>query len=92
MTRLLIFAAALALAGCGSTRTAEPEIRIQRVEVPVTVDCVPGDLRGPPAYPDGDAALRQAPSAAERYRLIAAGRLLRIARLAELEGVVKACR
>jgi hypothetical protein len=53
---------------------------------------VPEDIGPPPAYPDSDAALRDAGGAADRYQLLAAGRLLREQRLQRLEEVVKRCR
>ena len=92
MIRRLIPLAALALVGCGSNLKPEPEIRIQRVEVPVAVACVPESLPGPPAYPDTDEALRAAPDAAVRVGLIVAGRELRIQREAEVEPVLAGCR
>lgn len=55
-------------------------------------NCVPQGLAKAPAYPDTDAKLKAAGEAAERYQLLAAGRLLRIRRLAELERIVAACR
>lgn len=58
----------------------------------VPVSCVPKALPSPPAYPDSDTRLKQAGEAAERYQLMAAGRLLRIRRLAELERIVAGCR
>jgi hypothetical protein len=79
----------LMLAGCATT--GEPVIRTIEVKVPVAVDCVPVALSDTPSYPDTDAALRAATDAAERYRLVAAGRLLRDARLGELEPIIKAC-
>ena len=54
--------------------------------------CVPRALPGPPRYPDTDAALRAAPGAADRYQLLAAGRLLRQQRLEDLERVILGCR
>ena len=54
--------------------------------------CVPRTLPGPPRYPDTDAALRVAPGAADRYQLLAAGRLLRQQRLDDLERVILGCR
>ena len=54
--------------------------------------CVPKTLPRAPRYPDTDAALRDAGGAADRYQLLAAGRLLREGRLADLERVVEACR
>jgi hypothetical protein len=53
---------------------------------------VPQDLGPPPAYPDSEAALRDAGGAADRYQLLAAGRILRAERLAKLEEVVRRCR
>lgn len=54
--------------------------------------CVPRALPGPPRYPDTDAALRAAPGAADRYQLLAVGRLLRQQRLDDLERVILGCR
>ncbi|MFZ5721200.1 MAG: hypothetical protein ACOY5Y_17200 [Pseudomonadota bacterium] len=54
--------------------------------------CVPRNLPAPPRYPDTDSALRAAGGAADRYQLMAAGRLLRQKRLDELERVVAGCR
>jgi hypothetical protein len=53
---------------------------------------VPRNLPHPPKYPDSDQALREAGGAADRYQLMAAGRLLRIQRLAELERTIEGCR
>lgn len=82
--------AALLLSGCATTGT--PTVRTVTVDRPVAVACVPATLDGAPAYPDTDDALRGARDAAERYALIAAGRLLRIARLGEVEPVLETCR
>lgn len=54
--------------------------------------CVPKSLGPQPRYPDTDAALRAAPGAADRYQMMAAGRILRQERLDELERVVAGCR
>ncbi|THD53722.1 hypothetical protein [Phenylobacterium sp.] len=54
--------------------------------------CVSKALPRAPKYPDTDAALRDAGGAADRYQLMAAGRLLREKRLADLEKVVDGCR
>lgn len=59
---------------------------------PAKARCVPRTLSKPPKYPDTDAALRDAGGAADRYQLMAAGRILRDRRLAELEKVVEGCR
>ncbi|HLZ76032.1 hypothetical protein [Phenylobacterium sp.] len=60
--------------------------------VPVKEACVPKTLPKAPKYPDTDAALRDAGGAADRYQLMAAGRILRERRLNELEKVVDGCR
>jgi len=59
---------------------------------PPPKSCVPRNLPQPPRYPDTDAALRAAPGAADRYQLMAAGRILRQQRLEDLERVVQNCR
>ena len=77
------------LAGCA---TPEPTVRIVTVLKPVSVPCTPATLGGAPLYPDTDEALRSAIDAAERYRLLFVGRVLRDARLGELEPVILNCR
>ena len=59
---------------------------------PVLRSCVPRNLPESPAYPDTDAALRAAAGAADRYQLLAAGRLLRQQRLSDLERIIERCR
>ncbi|MBS0334795.1 MAG: hypothetical protein JSS35_18650 [Proteobacteria bacterium] len=54
--------------------------------------CVPKGFPKAPRYPDTDQALRDAGGAADRYQLMAAGRVLREHRLAELERLVEGCR
>jgi hypothetical protein len=54
--------------------------------------CVPKTFPRAPKYPDTDAALLDAGGAADRYQLMAAGRVLRSLRLAELEKIVEGCR
>jgi hypothetical protein len=91
MIRALPFA--LLLAGCGTTKIVQgaPIVTTVEVPVPVVAPCVPKSLASAPDYPDTNDALRAAPDAADRYRLLGAGRLLRSARLNELEGVVAGC-
>ena len=103
---LATLAGGLALAGCVTVRPTPrvaatptaPEAavpapdRVVRVIVPKAVKCVPDDLGAPPAYPDTDTALRGAGGAADRYQLLAAGRILREQRLQKLEDVVRRCR
>jgi glucose/arabinose dehydrogenase len=69
-----------------------PAPLVVRVPVPVKEACVPKALPKAPKYPDSDAALRDAGGAADRYQLMAAGRLMRERRLADLEKVVEGCR
>lgn len=71
---------------------AAPQTKVVRVIVTKPARCVPEDLAPPPTYPDSDAALRDAGGAADRYQLLAAGRLLREQRLQKLEDVVRRCR
>jgi hypothetical protein len=65
---------------------------VVRVPVPVKEACVPKGFPRAPKYPDNDAALRDAGGAADRYQLMAAGRILRDRRLSELEKIVDGCR
>jgi hypothetical protein len=66
--------------------------KVVRVIVAKPLKCVPDDIGPPPAYPDTDAALRDAGGAADRYQLIAAGRILRQQRLQKLEDAIRRCR
>jgi hypothetical protein len=82
-------AAALVLSACASARDVAPSVRI--VKVPVPIRCQ-SDLGPEPTWPDTDQALRSAPDLFARVRLLAAGRLLRIARHRELSAALDACR
>lgn len=90
MSRALICLAALALAGCGSNLKPEPEVRIQRVEVPVTVSCV---KRKPvdPDYPDTDEAILEAADPAALIGILGAGRVLREQFIRELKAAYSGC-
>ncbi|HEY3694197.1 hypothetical protein [Phenylobacterium sp.] len=90
MNRNLAVLAALALCGCA--HAPAPKIVTQLVKVPVAAACAPKDFRAPPATADTDAALRAAPGPAERYQLIAAGRLLKNQWITEAWSVLAACR
>lgn len=90
MKTLTLIAATMLLAGCGAK--PEPVVRTVTVNVPVAIECVPVTLGDAPSYPDTDEALRAATDAAERYRLVFLGRLLRDARLGEVESVILSCR
>jgi hypothetical protein len=104
---LLAAGLALALGGCQTLRRekpapppppkpAPPLIIIKPAPPPPPPpppkSCVPRTLAPPPRYPDTDAALRNAAGAADRYQLMAAGRILREQRLEDLERVVAGCR
>lgn len=67
-------------------------VRVPARPPPPPRACVPKTLPGPPGYPDTDAALRAAAGAADRYQLLAAGRILRKDRLEDLERVIAGCR
>lgn len=81
----------LLLTGCTAAPTPEPVKVPVEVKVPVPVGCIPAALDPAPVYPDTKAALMAATDAASRYRLLYAGRKLRMARLNELEPIVMAC-
>ena len=90
--KTLLLPLMLGLAACaGKTPPPEPIIQTVEVQVPVPQPCVPKTLGGVPTYVDSDAALKNAKDGAERYRLVYAGRLQRIARLGEVEPVIKSC-
>lgn len=86
----VVIAATLLLTACG--HQPEPIVRTVTVIKPVAVACIPATLDPAGSYPDTDEALRSAVDAAERYALVAAGRMLRDARLGELEPIIQACR
>jgi hypothetical protein len=65
---------------------------VVRQPYPVRTACVPKSLPPPPHYPDTARALRNAGGAADRYQLLAAGRILRARRLALLEKIIAGCR
>jgi hypothetical protein len=107
-TPVAMAAMAMALCACASVRPSlapapTPQLVVApppapvpppvvRPLLPVEKACVPKTLPRAPKYPDTDAALRDAGGAADRYQLMAAGRLLRERRLADLEKVVEGCR
>lgn len=70
---------------------AQPQHDVVTITAPAR-SCVPKTFPRAPKYPDSDAALRDAGGAADRYQLMAAGRLLRDRRLADLEKTVDGCR
>jgi len=91
MKTLAILPLLLVLGACAHA-APEPVIHTVEVKVPVAVACVPSSIRPSPTYPDTKEALKKSAGPAERYQLLAAGRLLRDQRLAEIEPVIDACR
>lgn len=91
---LLAAAGTVSLGACATRPEPEPEpvVRVQYVDRPVAVPCVDERVGGPPVYTDSDDALRAAPDAAERYRLVSLGRIERTARLEILEAALSVCR
>lgn len=81
----------LFLAACASA-PREPAVKVVEVKVPVPVTCVPKSLGPAPAYPDTDEAVRASAGPGDLLQLLAAGRLLRKQRSAEVEPVIAACR
>lgn len=92
ISRPLVLAAAicLGLGACAGGPPPEPRIVTRAVSVATPVRCRP-DLGAEPAYPDTDAALRAAPGLFDRVRLLAAGRLMRIARDAQKTAALARC-
>lgn len=89
LIRLLVGAALVALAACGTTR--EPQIRTVEVKVPILQACVPADLPPKPAaYADDRLAATTPPD--ERYKAVATANQQRKARLARIEPVIAGCR
>ena len=87
---LHIAATCTLLAACA--HAPEPKIVTKLVQVPVTVPCVPASFPQSPAFPDTPEAIRASPGAGDLLQLLAAGRILRIQRLSEVEAVLNACR
>ncbi len=87
--RILAATALIGLTACATTPPA-PQIVTKTVQVAVPVACKPA-IGPAPAYPDTDAALKAAPDVYQRVQLLVAGRLLRIAREAELTAGLSAC-
>lgn len=91
-----LVAAALGLAACEHTQApSEPIIRTVEVRVPYDDPACAreavAELGDNPAYPDTDAALREAPNLFERVKLLLAGRELRAAREAALSAAIEEC-
>lgn len=83
---------AVVMAACATQAPSEPVVRTVEVKVPVSLACVPPSLATPPAYVDTDSALKSAAGPEDRFQLLAAGRIQRNQRLAQVEPVIKGCR
>lgn len=88
MSRALVLGIITALAGCAGQFT-EPEPRVVRVEVPVTVPCRTDPVSVPPWAADG---LRRADSLEVKVRALLAERRQRIGYERELLAANEACR
>lgn len=76
---------------CAACATApEPRIITRTVEVPISVPCAVTVTE--PAYVDTDEAIAEAPDVFELAKLYAAGRLQRLAALAQYRAAVSGCR
>lgn len=78
---------AVFLAACGHTQT---KVETVAITLPIPVPCAQS-LGPEPNYPDTDEALSAAPNIFEWVKLTKAGRLMRIARAAELQAAIAAC-
>ena len=81
----------LALTACQTARPVAPRVVYQEVRTAVPVPCNP-QLRPEPNYPDTDEALAAEPDVLAGVRDLRIGREMRIARIAELNGAINACR
>lgn len=90
--RALALLPLLILAAACSTVPREPRVVTVEVKVPVPVPCVPKSLRPKPTYPDTDEAILATAGPGDLLHLLAAGRLLRKQREAEVEPVIEVCR
>lgn len=87
--------AATLLAGCAGKQhpePPEPPVRTVTVTVAQPVPCPALAQLGPePAYPDTDEAIQKAGNLAERAKLYATGRKMRIERLAKYAAAALGC-
>lgn len=89
---ILLLIILIAVSACAGSPSPEPQIRTVEVSVPVPIPCPAlAELGAEPDYPDTDAALENAPSLFERVRLMAQGRLLKNARLAQYVAARASC-
>lgn len=89
MRRVLLFGLIVALAGCGARVAPEPEPRVVRVEVPVSVPCKTKEVFVPPWAAAG---LRKSDSLEVKVRALLAERRQRMGYEGELLAANQACR
>lgn len=90
MNRILIIAALMLLSGCsGTLAPVEPEPRVVRVEVPVSVPCRTAEV---PVPPWAAAGLRKSDSLEVKVRALLAERRQRMGYEGELLAANQACR
>ncbi len=82
-------ALALTLGACATHAPLDPKVEVKPFDIVVAAPCSP-DLGPEPVYPDTDAALAAA-SDFDYVKLLVAGRLMRIARLAQQSSALAAC-
>lgn len=87
MRRRLAVLLALLVIGCASSPDTPPSVEVL---IPQPVACA-ADPGPPPDYPDNDQALAEATDIFVGVQLLKAGRILRIAREAELNAALSAC-
>jgi len=80
--------AGAALAACATAPVGRAAPRT--VDLPTPIACR-ADVGPPPVYPDTDDTLRAAADLFERVKLLAAGRLMRMARERDLTAALGAC-
>lgn len=80
----------ITLSACAATAPVTPQVVTREVQIPVAVKCHP-DIGPEPSYPDTDAALKAAPDLYTKVADLVAGRLLRIAREAQLNAALSGC-
>lgn len=89
---ILLLIVLIFVSACASGSPPEPQIRTVEVSVPVQVPCEALKALGAePDYPDTEEALLSAPNLFERVRLMAQGRLLKNARLAQYAAARASC-
>lgn len=94
IARIAGLAAMLLATGCGHMQVEPPAVPVQTItvkeQVPVPCKALV-DLGPEPDYPDTDAAIKAAPNVAERARLYATGRAMRVERLAKYAAAKISC-